>query len=759
MKPSAYLRLLFLTFASTAISRAQSTPATAPTASPLKDDIVTLSPFEVSVSKASRYQSDESAGGGRIRANIMETPSSVTVLTREFMEDIAALRVLDAAKYVAGISEASLNNGLDRVNIRGFQSDGRRVDGFSTSDQANYDTAGIERMEVTKGPDALLQPSGVPGGTINLITKSPKFDPSGYVTVQAGQYDSNRIEADYTAPLGAGGKFAYRMVAAVHDSDGYTRNAFRKSTYLLPSFTWRVAPNSQLTVHYEYYKFKTNNIEGLPIDPSVGPNDRVRPVPGVSPKFNATLGSDFAFRRVESHSGTFLLTSAISDRLSIRLAGRLAEVETPDSGFSVGTNTQGGGVDPQTGFFVPGVIFAANGTTSPAPALNRQTLTHSGTNQGQILRLRDFQNDWVYKLSAAGVDSSTMAGYAYSYTHQNLQANAQRAASFSLDNFVPDTAAPVQSPLNTDRRSVVARSQFYAAETLSLFAGRVVLSGGVTNVQFTGSFVNKLADNGQIFPGDGSASTYNYGLVVKPLKTVSLYYGHTENAVPNSRFDQVVKGSAPAVAEGEQDEVGLKVQLLRNKLFFSVAYFDINQTGFNIPNPGNLTSPPPPVLLPPLSVSRTTDGWEFQATAALSKQLSLIGSYTNMDNRDPRGVLFRGAAEKLAAGFVRYAFTSGPLEGLAIGFGLNYQSKRAGDQTSGFTSASTSTNLIPVQPSFFLPARTLADANLTYNWRNLDFRLAANNLFDKRDFATSGNRNSLLIGNPLNLSGSVTYRF
>jgi len=100
------------------------------------EEVVTLSPFEVSSKNPARYQAAESAVGGRIATSIMDSPTTVTVLTSDFLSDIGGTRVLDAAKYVAGGGEATLPNTLDRIMIRGFQTDGRRVDGFSTIDQA-----------------------------------------------------------------------------------------------------------------------------------------------------------------------------------------------------------------------------------------------------------------------------------------------------------------------------------------------------------------------------------------------------------------------------------------------------------------------------------------------------------------------------------------------------------------------------------------------------------------------------------------------
>jgi len=742
---------------------------TAPAAAPNEGtEVVVLSPFSVSTSQPGRYQADESASGGRIRTSIMDTPATVTVLTNEFMNDIGTGRVLDAAKYVAGISEATIPNGLDRVNIRGFQSDGRRVDGFSTSDQANYDPAGIERMEVIMGPDALLQPAGVPGGTINLVTKTPKFQAGGYLKVQAGQYDANRIEADVTGPLGTSNRLAYRVVSAWQDSDGYIQRSYHKSLYFLPSLTWRIASTSELTVRFEHFDFKTSELEGLPVDPSVGTNSAFKLLPGVAYDFSPSISSDYQYRKVKSDTGTFLFTSEITDRLAVRAAGRIAEINTPDSGFTWGPvpNVQGGARDPLTGLWVGGSVFGSTApyTASVAPTFTT-VYTHTGTKQGQVLRYRDFQNDWAYTLEFNGIKSVTSTGFAYAFEQQHLQAASQTAQNFNTAAFVYDSAAPTVAALNTDRIRELTREQFYLTERAEFFGGRGIVNAGVSNLNFNGLFGNKLsaatstAVAGQIYPGSGNATTFNYGVVAKPIPNVSLYAGHSENAVPTTNFQQVVTGAAPVFARGTQNEFGVKVQLLDKRVMLSVSHYDIGQTGYTIANPANLTSPPPAVLLPPLITSRKAHGWEFQATASLTKNLSLIGSYADTTNRDPNGVPFRGSAEKMGAAYLRYAFKDGGLKGFAVGLGANYLGKRAGDQASGLTSASTSTNVIPNQPSFYLPARTLTDLNLSYTRKDWVYQLAVKNLFDEVDYAASLTRFSVYMGNPRNISGSVTYKF
>ena len=307
-------------------------------------------------------------------------------------------------------------------------------------------------------------------------------------------------------------------------------------------------------------------------------------------------------------------------------------------------------------------------------------------------------------------------------------------------------------------------SEYYAAHP-TFPPGKIA-----ANLNFDGVYGNKLsaatstAVAGQMYSGDGSANTVNYGVVIKPIRDVSLYYGHTESAVPTSNFQQVVErraldGRDISFSEGKQDEFGVKVQLFEKRVMVSVAYYEIEQSNYTLANPANLTSPPPAVLLPPLLSDRIASGWEFQVAASLTRNLSMVANYADTKNRDPNGVPFRGAAEESGAIYLRYEFDRGTLDGLAIGVGANYLGKRPGDQASGFTSASTSTNLIPNQPSFYLPDRTLVDMNVTYTRGNWAYRLAVNNLLEETDYAASQTRFSVYMGNPRNVSGSVTFKF
>lgn len=256
---------------------------------------------------------------------------------------------------------------------------------------------------------------------------------------------------------------------------------------------------------------------------------------------------------------------------------------------------------------------------------------------------------------------------------------------------------------------------------------------------------------------DAKKSTYNYGVVVKPVKNVSLFYGHSEIALPVA--NNFSAASVPAFSSGKQNEFGARVRLLDNRLQAGFTYFDIKQSAYSVPNPANLAVPQPNPLFPPLFSDRHAKGWEFEATYEVSKGFTVIGNFTDFTNRDPNNVAFRGTAERSGATWARYEFQGESFKGLSVSLGVNYLGRRPGDQAGGLTAASTPTNVIPNQPSFWLPARTLVDLSFGYTAKSWAFQANVDNIFDKKYLAASINRFLVYPGAGTNLRVSATYKF
>src|SRR5687767_13985954 len=171
-------------------SRGQPAP-TPPPPQPPADETITLPAFGVSSDRANSYRATDSMSAARSRTSLIDTPATVNVITSDFLADIGAASLFDATQYVSGIGNGRLAGGsgiLDRQTIRGYENDGRTIDNFNSGFQANLDPLLYERVEIVKGPNSILAPTGTPGGAIDVITKSPQFTRENSATLELARF-------------------------------------------------------------------------------------------------------------------------------------------------------------------------------------------------------------------------------------------------------------------------------------------------------------------------------------------------------------------------------------------------------------------------------------------------------------------------------------------------------------------------------------------------------------------------------------------
>jgi iron complex outermembrane receptor protein len=745
---------LLAALASAAVGLAQSSTSAAA-------EVVKLNAFEVSAAAPNRYQAAEVTSGGRLRTALFDSPQTINVVTDALLKDVGAVRILDALKYVPGVTESTLPNGLDRITVRGFQIDGATVDGFYDITQGNIDPLTIERIEVVKGPNAILSPSGSPGGTINNVTRKPLFvTPRHSVRVEYGAFDAGSLELDSTGRLGdATSKFAYRFVAAYRDFDNYYGNTATKRHTLAPSLTYEFNPKSRVTVQAEFSDWKAGAYLGIPIDPSAGSTNTATLLAGVP--FTRAVYADDIYRTDKRSTYRAVFTSDLTDELSVRVAARQTYFEMDNQGLNFAAPIPGGARDPRTGLYTPGLVYGPGPTftASPAPAQSR-IFNRGGQRSTVTAKAQNFQNDWVYRAKLGDVQSVTNAGFAYTRRQPD---GAQFVINENLTHTPLNFDGVVISPLtntgviNTRDFSSDLTRQFYVNESVTALDGRLIVSGGVSRLAVSNSTVRLLATVNNTTSINNEKNTVNYGVVVKPVKDVSLFYGHSENA--SAVATNLTPVGTPDFSVGDQDEFGARVRLLENRLQVGVTYYKIAQNAFSIPNPANLTVPAPIPPAPLLYSDREAKGWEIEATFEVVKGLTLIGNYTDFTNRDPNNIPFRGTAEKSSAVWARYEFIKGELKGFSASLGTNWTDKRPGDSAGGFTAASTPTNLIPNQPTFYLPARTLVDASFGYTRADWSLQANVDNVFDKKYLSASLSRNAVYAGTGINLRVSATYRF
>ncbi len=722
---------------------AQSTPAPA-----TGENAVVLSPFTVEGTAAGRYQATEATSGTRVRVSLFDSTQSVSVVTRDLIEDIGAGRVVDAAKYVAGVYESTIPNAQDRTTIRGFQNDGATVDGFSYFSFANVDPVLIDRIEVVKGPNAIMAPQGVPGGTVNLVSKKPFFSDRGSLSAQVGLYSSTRGELDVNR-VAPGGKLAVRIAAAVQDAKDYGQGNFHQGVIAMPMFTYKFSPGTQLTMQAEIYNWRALNYGGIPISLYATSTGGSRLLENI-PRDYVLQRRDVTRHQSAQHYRAFFTTS-FSENFSMRIAANLIQSNAESSQFNIGAATvQVTTTDAATGLRVWDGVTRNDSPVFPlGGSINWQKRTYA-----------NFQNDFVYEVKTESVKSTTVAGYAINFaaTYNEKNQNFTVASPQSLAGYVyaPFTMTNVTG-INT---RYFRDQQIYLNEVLSLFKERLLLSAGLSrDWYFSQNFDQITTLPANRITNKPNATLPSAGVVFKLTKEIALYYGYSEQATAINL--SVTSANFFTTQTSKQNEVGLRTQLLDNRVYASVAYFDIKQNNFSIPNPANSAVPVPSPALPPLFSDRLAHGVEFEFNYAVDKNLSFVGNATVMKNRDANNMPFRGTAEKSGALWTNYTFDKvGALSGLSAGIGVDYLAKRAGDNAGGVTSASTPTNIIRVQPTFWLPARTLVNASVTYridqHWRT---QLNLDNVLNKDYLQSSTGRQNVWVGTPFNAKLTLTYSF
>ncbi|WP_197456968.1 TonB-dependent siderophore receptor, partial [Cephaloticoccus capnophilus] len=442
------------------------------------EDIVRLSPFAIQESaNMGRYQAAQASSGSRIRMDLMDSTQSISVLTNEFLNDIGTAQLMDAVKYVAGIGGSNNPDILDIMSIRGFQNwEMVTVDGFGQTSLINLDPIIIERIEVVKGPNAIIAPQGLPGGLVNNVTKRPLFKNSSSVSYQVGRYDSNRAEIDGNYVVND--KLALRVVGAFTDADRYAKEKYSQNLTVMPMLTYRISPTTELTAQVMVYN-ATATMTNTPASFYALGRSNVHIMEGLSRDFALANRNDN--RHESGQRAQFFLTSQITDKLSMRLAGKWAQSASHSSEIH------------------PGLPRDANGNPIPQPIevnlitgewewdgvtrLDDPLFIPSGAKDLTDRHNANLQNDFVFEHLGQGWKSQTVAGFAVNYISSSggyKNAFAVPVNGSNLFDLTDSSFTPVSYTVEPDwvaHNSLRNRShQVYLYQVLNLFDDRLALS-------------------------------------------------------------------------------------------------------------------------------------------------------------------------------------------------------------------------------------------------------------------------------------------
>ena len=731
-----------------------------------------LPQFTVTSEKDESYIGKQALSTTRVAVELADLPQSVTVLNKAFMDSASPTILAKSLTYVGGAQTGTITWSVDRYMIRGFVGEGDFVDGFLTATDKNTDLNLVDHVEIIKGPAAIFvaNQAQTVGGVINKVSKSPTSFNQGSFSVQLGMWDANRADLDIGGPITSDGKLCYRLLVARQDSKGYFDYQYENRSSILPMLAYRFNKDTEIWVKYETFNSHYSSYNGIPLDGRTG---KMADMPW---KTNLSGNTPNAWRTDWFTRMWGQFTTRPADWINIRLAAfNSADYQRKvEAIFNKRFDTvQTVGTDPTTGapltVTVPGYVIPV--TYTPGMLLGRNITAVNSDYQPR----REIQNDYVFNFDTGPVSHKLLVGAdLLDYPRKTRfydSGGAITATATKLDPFNPQLGTPadvVSVNFNQPPAQVSDTSQNFAKgyilETASFLKDRMIANIGVSRNRFEAS---KNALNYNQVTGVYATPTtvpdavlyknlVQFGIVVKPLKNVSVFYGENSNFATTGFSGTTLN----APGEGKQKEVGMKTTWLDGSLGFNASYFNVVQ--FNNVVPAFPQTAAAQVVVVGGETSRGFDG-DF--SYAINKNLDVIGSFAffnahialaapwNLivqpyDGKVHTDIPVNNVSQKNLSVWTRYKFTQGAAKGLSFGIGVNSLGKRAIDDNSGS------------QVLYgYLPARVLADASITYQTKNLTYQVNIDNLLNQKYIYAA--RSSLVIvpGTPMNIRGSITYKF
>jgi len=665
-----------------------------------------------------------SSAGLKTDTPLIDTPQTVSVVTREQLDDQALQDIGDILRYTPGASIGQGEGNRDQITIRGQNTTADFfVDGIRDDVQYFRPLYNIERVEIHKGPNAMIFGRGGGGGIVNRVTKSPIADRQfGEATASVDSFGAYFLSGDLN--LAVDDTAAFRINGLYEEFNNH-RNFYDGRRFAVnPTFGAELDDQNRILLSYEYVDDDRAVDRGNPAELRATGNscsfaDPCGPLTGYRDTFFGQPGTNRT--TLQAHIVKLRVEHDFSDELM----------------FSA--TTQYGDYDKLYRNIYP--VDARSNDIRLTPSGNSVTLDgyvdttdrENFITQGNLL--------WTGDTGAFG--HSLLLGYEIG---QQQSANARRDILFAASNddlVVVPLTDPIAVPAFTF--PVFNRSTFSNLKFLSLYVQDQIsigdhfdIIGGVRFDRFDLD-VNDI-QSGLLLNRTDEKFSPRFGAIYKPQENISIYASYAKSFLPRSgdQFLTLTPNTANLAPETFVNyEIGVKWDLTSG-LSLTTALFrlDRDDQAILLDNQGNST----------LSGSRT-EGVEFQLVGKLTESWQINAGYSYLNGQQRNATTIGGqdlrlfqVPEHMVSLWTKYDFT----EQFAGGIGVTHQASQF----------ATNDNSVRI------PAFTRVDAALYYDLsEKVQVQLNVENLFDETYFPSVHNNDNISTGEPLNARLTVKFGF
>ncbi len=591
------------------------------------DETVQLSPFQVNTEKDKGYRATNSISGSRLDTAIKDIPMPIEVITEEFVRDVGAKDLRESLRYSAGIILRSQNDAgqgntfvnaggvhsaegataaktQTTVKLRGFITDTVLRDGFRR--QHSTDSGNIGRIEVIRGPAALLYGIGNFGGIVNYLPKTPLARARDEVNFGLGTNDYIRLAFDSSRPADdARLGFAYRVTGAVERTGDQTELFQADHYFVAPIFQLRPFKNTLVTLDLEYGEdfregtgFQSVRARA---DVPADQQDRLERAgflefPGKSRRTFRWSGPD-----------TFVDTEAYN--LLVKVEQRLAE----NLNLLVGVNksmSRFNGRDVGGALQVGVGPTALRGTATVAPLTPDDTSFSAGVvrdsifqynwtgydeknNREQVRAEVNYRFDLFKDRKWLGMNHSFLVGRSNERFDKNLSTDRTRpgTSNYKSPNDLSyirfgrqgDGSADAAMVRISDTTNLAWNQGTYGVYQGRFADERITLIAGTRRDRNA----NHVITRDRITPAASSdidrlpqrKNTSQFGVSVKVIPSLSVFALKSEGLVPNFEGLRDGYGNPIDATVAKSSEFGIKMDFFDSRLSGTISKFKIERTG------------------------------------------------------------------------------------------------------------------------------------------------------------------------------------
>lgn len=614
----------------------------------------TLATIKIKAQQASdqTYKIDSSSSATRSEIALKDTPQSVSVVTQKVIEDIGATRLIEALDLAGGVGRANNfgGQGLTGFNLRGFTSGEFYRNGFPIN--RGYpnapDSNTIERIDVLRGPSSSLYGRGDPGGTFNLISKTPKSEQQTTLGAQLNSEGLYRTTVDTTGTIPNAENIGYRLNVIAEGGDSYRDHVESKRYGIAPVIQWQASDATKVTFEADILRNQHPLDRGhtrYPTQKSF--NSSPETYLWETGKYNNRIYNDnnMTQLRVEHDLGNNWKLNAGVQYLNGKLYGYAVEANgIQNDGETLGRN------------------------------YNYRELKWQDTD-AQINLTGNFQLLGLAHTLVTGLEYEN-----YDYKSYIIRSSGDIGSyPININDPVLGQALPELNRVTTHDRENLKTTAVFVQDQIDLNE-RLSALLGLRFEHYEHDYKNLLPNTAN-WNTSHDAFIPRLGLVFKARDDLSIYSNAAKSFKPNTGASRNGEGFDPE--EGIAYELGFKWQALDNMLSVDSAIFYAEKENV-------LTIDPIDSAYKASAGEVRSRGIELNIAGQITPAWKIIGGYAytdaevTKDNTLQKGTSLANIPKNSFNLLNIYEFQGGALQGLGLGVNQKYIDKRAG-QTANST--------------------------------------------------------------------------